>query len=271
MKYILHILRRTQISILRLKIMSQNKFSSTIDPLEIANFNEIADEWWNPEGKFKPLHQLNYTRLKWIRSKLIKHFSLHEENITGLNGISVLDVGCGGGLISEPISRMGCKVLAIDAGNENIHVAKKHAEDSNIQINYQCTSAETLALSGQTFDVVLALEIVEHVLDLKQFLLSLTKLTKREGILIISTLNRTTKSFIYGILGAEYVMRWLPRGTHRWDRFVKPSELNSLLELRGFYAEDMIGLKFNTFKFDWELSSEVSVNYMFAAVGKVNL
>ena len=248
--------------------MSQNKYNSTIDPLEISNFNKIAQEWWNPEGKFKPLHQLNYTRLKWIRYKLLKHFSLHEENIIGLKGLSVLDVGCGGGLISEPMSRMGCTVFGIDAGEDNICIAKKHAEDSDIQINYQCTSAETIALSGQTFDVVLALEIVEHVLDLKQFLLSLTTLTKRDGILIISTLNRTTKSFLYGIVGAEYVMKWLPRGTHSWNKFVRPSELSTELALNGFYAEDLIGITFNALQYDWELNNKVSVNYMFAAIGK---
>jgi len=246
--------------------MAQNKYSSTIDPSEVSNFNKMAKEWWDPEGKFKPLHELNYTRLKWIRYKLVKHFSLNANDISGLNGLSVLDVGCGGGLISEPMSRMGCSVFGIDAGENNICIAKKHAEDSNIKVNYQCTSAEKVALGGQTFDVVLALEIVEHVSDLQQFILSLTKLTKQGGIIIISTLNRTTKSFLYGIIGAEYLMKWLPRGTHSWDKFIRPSELNSELSPNGFCIEDIIGVKFNVFKYDWELSNEVSVNYMFAAV-----
>jgi len=245
--------------------MAQETASLTVDPREIDNFSAMAAEWWDPEGSFRPLHQLNPVRLGWIRDVLCARFDRDPQQIRALDGLSILDVGCGGGLISEPVSRMGAAVTGIDAGETNIGIAAAHAAETGAHVDYRCATAEALAAEGGTFDAVLALEIVEHVADLPVFLKSLCALTRPGGTLVLSTLNRTPKSYLFAIVGAEYVMRWLPRGTHQWQKFVKPSELQRGLRQNGALVEEMTGLIYNPVSGDWRLARDFAVNYMVAA------
>ena len=203
--------------------------NNTINKKEIEKFSKIAEEWWNPDGKFKPLHKFNPIRISYIKENIIKTFKLNNKKAP-LKNIKILDVGCGGGLLSEPMCRLGANVTAIDASKRNIDVAKLHSEKNNLKINYFCTSPEKLKIKDK-FDVILNMEIVEHVEDVNFFLKSCSKLLKKNGIMFVATLNKTLKSYIFAIVGAEYILRWLPIGTHEWEKFVKPNDLIKILKI----------------------------------------
>ena len=234
--------------------------SNTINKLEIAKFSKIAAEWWSPNGKFKPLHKFNPIRIKYLKENIIEHFKLKQTN-SPLKGLNVLDIGCGGGLLSEPITRLGAKVTAIDASKKNIQVAKFHAKKNNLKINYLCSSPEKLNLNKK-FDVVLNMEIVEHVEDLNFFIKKSSNLLKKNGLMFIATLNKTFKSYVLAIIGAEYVLRWLPIGTHDWEKFVKPDNLVSLAINSNLKLKKLSGMKFNPIIDSWSLSNDKSVNYI---------
>jgi len=235
---------------------------TTIDADEVARFSAMADEWWDPTGKFKPLHKFNPIRLGYIRDRLCDHFDRDAHSLTPLEGLTLLDVGCGGGLISEPLARMGAKVTGIDASEKNIGTAQAHAARSGVEVDYRCTTAEDLHAAGEIFDIVLSLEVVEHVADVDLFLDSCAALARDGGAMTLATLNRTPKAFMFSIVGAEYVMRWLPRGTHDWTKFVRPSELARGLRRNGIDVADISGLSFNPLTDEWRVSGDVSVNYI---------
>ena len=234
--------------------------SNTINKLEIAKFSKIAAEWWSPNGKFKPLHKFNPIRIKYLKKNIIEHFKLKQTN-SPLKGLNVLDIGCGGGLLSEPITRLGAKVTAIDASKKNIQVAKFHAKKNSLKINYLCSSPEKLNLNKK-FDVVLNMEIVEHVEDLNFFIKKSSNLLKKNGLMFIATLNKTFKSYMFAIIGAEYILRWLPIGTHDWEKFVKPDNLVSLAINSNLKLKKLSGMKFNPIIDKWSLSNDKSVNYI---------
>ena len=234
--------------------------SNTINKLEIAKFSKIATEWWSPNGKFKPLHKFNPIRIKYLKENIIEHFKLKQTN-SPLKGLNILDIGCGGGLLSEPITRLGAKVTAIDASKKNIQVAKFHAKKNNLKINYLCSSPEKLNLNKK-FDVVLNMEIVEHVEDLNFFIKKSSNLLKKNGLMFIATLNKTFKSYVFAIIGAEYVLRWLPIGTHDWEKFIKPDNLVSLAINSSLKLKKLSGMKFNPIIDEWSLSNDKSVNYI---------
>jgi len=234
--------------------------SNTINKLEIAKFSKIAAEWWSPTGKFKPLHKFNPIRIKYLKENIFEHFKLKQTN-SPLKGLNILDIGCGGGLLSEPITRLGAKVTAIDASKKNIQVAKFHAKKNNLKINYLCSSPEKLNLNKK-FDVVLNMEIIEHVEDLNFFIKKSSNLLKKNGLMFIATLNKTFKSYMFAIIGAEYVLRWLPIGTHDWEKFVKPDNLVSLAINSNLKLKKLSGMKFNPIIDKWSLSNDKSVNYI---------
>jgi len=234
--------------------------SNTINKLEIAKFSKISSEWWSPNGKFKPLHKFNPIRIKYLKENIIEHFKLKQTN-SPLKGLNILDIGCGGGLLSEPITRLGAKVTAIDASKKNIQVAKFHAKKNSLKINYLCSSPEKLNLNKK-FDVVLNMEIVEHVEDLNFFIKKSSNLLKKNGLMFIATLNKTFKSYMFAIIGAEYVLRWLPIGTHDWEKFVKPDNLVSLAINSNLKLKKLSGMKFNPIIDKWSLSNDKSVNYI---------
>ncbi len=234
--------------------------NNTINKKEIEKFSKIAEEWWNPTGKFKPLHKFNPIRISYIKENIIKTFKLDHKN-TPLKNVKILDVGCGGGLLSEPMCRLGAKVTAIDASKKNIMIAKLHAKKNNLKINYLCTSPEKLRAIDK-FDVILNMEIVEHVEDVNFFLKSCSKLLKKSGIMFVATLNKTLKSYIFAIVGAEYILRWLPVGTHEWEKFLKPEELCSVLKNNGLNVDRIDGMKLNIITDKWNVSKDTSVNYI---------
>lgn len=235
------------------------------DPQELAKFAAMADAWWDPDGKFRPLHRLNPIRLGYIRDRACERFDRDTRSMTPLAGLRLLDIGCGGGLIAEPMARLGAAVTAIDAVTENIEVARLHAERMGLEIDYRGTTAEALAASGTRFDIVLALEIVEHVADPDAFLATCAGLLDAGGLIVASTLNRTPKAFALAIVGAEYVLRWLPRGTHDWRKFVKPSELVRALAAGGVTARDLTGVVLDPLSGEWRLDRrDLAVNYMLA-------
>ena len=217
--------------------------NNTINKEEIEKFSRIAEEWWNPEGKFKPLHKFNPVRIEYIKDNILKDFSLEKKN-KPLKGIKILDVGCGGGLLSEPLCRLGAEVTGVDASEKNIKVAKIHAKKTNLKIDYFCSSPEKMKAS-QKFDVILNMEIVEHVEDINLFLRSCTNLLKKNGIMFVATINKTLKSYLFAIVGAEYVLRWLPIGTHDWEKFVKPDDLTEILKKNNLTLTKLDGVKFN--------------------------
>ena len=235
---------------------------STIDPKDVAKFSAIADEWWDPEGKFKPLHQFNPIRLQFIRDRLCDHFDRDPLSMQPLKGLRVLDVGCGGGLIAEPLARMGARVTGIDASEKNTVIAQVHAAESGLNIDYKATTVEELAAVGEIFDAVISLEVVEHVANFELFIKGCADLMGVNSAILIATLNRTPKSFAFGIVGAEYIMRWLPRGTHDWRKFIRPSELTSALRRNRVVTEEIAGLSFNPFTNKWRVNDDVSVNYV---------
>ena len=233
---------------------------NSINKKEIEKFSNMAAEWWDPEGKFKPLHKFNPIRIKYIKENIIKEFQL-KNKICPLSGINVLDIGCGGGLLSEPMCRLGANVTAIDASNKNIAIANLHAKKDNLKINYICSSPEKLKTTKK-FDVILNMEIVEHVEDVDFFLKSCANLLKKNGLMFIATINKTLKSYIFAIVGAEYVLRWLPIGTHEWEKFVKPEELKSILIKNNLNLKKIDGMNFNILKDEWNVSKDLSVNYI---------
>ena len=236
--------------------------TSTIDPAEVAKFSAIAAEWWDPTGKFAPLHKFNPVRLGFIREQAATHFGRDARSLKPFEGLSLLDIGCGGGLLSEPMARLGFAVTGADASERNIGTARAHAAQSGLQIDYRATTAEALAEAGEKFDIVLAMEVVEHVTDVGEFVATCTSMVKPGGLMIAATLNRTLKSFAFAIVGAEYVLRWLPRGTHQWDKFVTPNELEIAIERGGLNVIGERGVIYNPFADRWQLSSDMDVNYM---------
>ena len=234
--------------------------SNTINKQEIAKFSKIAADWWSPNGKFKPLHKFNPIRIKYLKENIIEHFKLKQTS-SPLKGLNILDIGCGGGLLSEPITRLGAKVTAIDASKKNIQVAKFHAKKNNLKINYLCSPPEKLNLDKK-FDVVLNMEIVEHVEDLNFFIKKSSNLLKKNGLMFIATLNKTFKSYMFAIIGAEYILRWLPIGTHDWEKFVKPDNLVNLAINSNLKLKKLSGMKFNPIIDEWSLSNDKSVNYI---------
>ncbi len=239
--------------------------TGTVDPAEIARFSAMAAEWWDPDGKFRPLHRFNPVRLQYLRDALCDRFGRDKRERRPLSGLSVLDVGCGGGLISEPLARMGAAVTGIDASAQNIGTASAHAAESGLSIEYLEAAAEDIAAEGRTFDAVVALEIVEHVADMALFTESVAKLAAPGGAIVMATLNRTPKSWLFGIFGAEYILRWLPRGTHQWNRFVRPSELARALAEAGATVTDITGVSYRPLEDEWRLGRDLSVNYMMTA------
>lgn len=237
----------------------------TLDPEEVRRFAATAGEWWDPNGKYRPLHKLGPARLAFIRSRVLRHFDLSESTMRPFDGLSVLDIGCGGGLVSEPLARLGARVTGIDPGEENIAAARRHAEPQGLGIDYRACRAEDLVAAGKTFDVVVCLEVLEHVPDQASFVRLCAELVRPGGLLLLSTINRTLKSYALAIVGAEYVLRWLPIGTHRWDWFVMPDELVRYLGAAGLAPPSFEGLIYNPLADRWSLSSDCDVNYMAAA------
>ena len=233
---------------------------TSINKKEIEKFSKIATEWWNPDGKFKPLHKFNPIRIKYIKESIINNFKL-KNKIKPLSGVKILDIGCGGGLLSEPMTRMGAKVTGIDASDKNIQVAKLHSKKNKLKINYLCCSPEKIKVKKK-FDVILNMEIVEHVEDVDFFLKSCSKLLKRNGLMFVATINKTLKSYIFAIVGAEYVLRWLPIGTHEWEKFVKPDDLKKILMKYNLSLDKIDGMNFNIIKDEWNVSRDLSVNYI---------
>ena len=239
---------------------------TSVDDQEIAKFSAIAAEWWDPTGKFRPLHQLNPTRLGYIRDQAARHFGKDSKSDKPLSGLSVLDIGCGGGLLSEPLRRLGADVTAIDAAEKNIITASTHAAEVGLEINYRHATAEDLAAEGKSFDIVLNMEVIEHVADVASFSKAACALVEQGGTMVASTLNRTPKSYLMAILGAEYLLRWLPRGTHDWRKFLRPSELAGLVRGQGMEVEDISGVVYNPINERWRLSRrDLDVNYMLFA------
>ena len=233
---------------------------TSVNKKEIDKFSKMANEWWDPEGKFKPLHKFNPTRIKYIKENIINNFKLKNKS-KPLSGIRILDIGCGGGLLSEPMSRMGANVTGIDASDKNIKIAKLHSKKNKLKINYLCSSPVKLKIEKK-FDVILNMEIVEHVEDIDFFLKSCSKLLKKNGLMFVATINKTLKSYVFAIVGAEYVLRWLPIGTHEWEKFVKPEDLKKILMKYDLSLNKLEGMNFNIIKDEWSISRDLSVNYI---------
>ncbi|QJD17214.1 bifunctional 2-polyprenyl-6-hydroxyphenol methylase/3-demethylubiquinol 3-O-methyltransferase UbiG [Paracoccus sanguinis] len=247
--------------------MTTSAPQSSIDAAEVAKFEAMAAEWWDPKGKFKPLHMLNPVRLDYIAGQIAAEFARDPRSLRPFEGLRLLDIGCGGGLVSEPMARLGATVTGADAAEGNIRIARLHAEQSGLKIDYRATTAEALLEAGERFDVVLALEIVEHVADPQAFVTTCARLLRPGGLLVASTLNRTPQSFAAAIVGAEWVMRWLPRGTHDWRRFIRPADLAGMFAAAGVQVVDRAGMVFNPVTFGWSLSPrDLSVNYLMAGV-----
>ncbi len=232
----------------------------SVNKKEIEKFSKMASEWWNPEGKFKPLHKFNPIRIKYIKENIVNNFKLKNKT-KPLKGINILDIGCGGGLLSEPMSRMGAKVTGIDASYKNVKIAKLHSKKNRLNINYLCSSPEKLKIKKK-FDVILNMEIVEHVEDVDFFLKSSSKHLKKNGLMFIATINKTLKSYIFAIVGAEYVLRWLPIGTHEWEKFIKPEDLKKIMTKYNLSLSKLDGMNFNIVKDEWNITSDISVNYI---------
>lgn len=238
---------------------------STVDAAEVERFSRLAADWWNPRGKMAPLHKFNPIRLAYIRDQAAAHFQRDFKRLDCLKGLRILDIGCGGGLLSEPLARIGGAVVGADPSANNIEVAKLHAAEAGVAVDYRCTTAEALADAGERFDIVLAMEVVEHVADVGLFMNRCAEMVKPGGLMVTATLNRTLKSFALAIVGAEYVLRWLPRGTHQWDKFVTPEELENALERGRLRRVGETGVIYNLLADKWQLSSDMDVNYMVTA------
>ena len=234
--------------------------NNTINKKEIEKFSKIAEEWWNPNGKFKPLHKFNPIRISYIKDNIINTFKVKNEK-KPLEKVKILDIGCGGGLLSEPMNRLGAEIIGIDASEKNIEVAKLHAKKNNLDIKYLCTSPENFKTDIK-FDVILNMEIVEHVKDIDSFLKSCCGLLKKRAIMFVATINKTLKSYLFAIIGAEYILQWLPIGTHDWEKFVKPNDLIEILKKYNLKIDNLDGMKFNLIKDEWTISSDNSINYI---------
>ncbi len=232
----------------------------TINKKEIDKFSKLADEWWDPEGKFKPLHNFNPVRLRYIKDTITKKFGNKSEKLP-LKDIKILDIGCGGGLLSEPLSRLGATVTGIDASDRNVKIAKMHLKKSKLDIDYYCSSPDKF-VAKEKFDVVLNMEIVEHVDNVDFFLLKSSELLKKNGLMFIATLNKTLKSYVFAIIGAEYILKWLPIGTHDWNKFLKPDDLINICKNYSLNLNNLIGVKFDILKNEWIVSEDSSVNYL---------
>ncbi len=240
---------------------------TTIDPAEVAKFEAMAAEWWNPNGKFRPLHLMNPCRLDYITSQIAAEYGRNLKAPKPFAGLRILDIGCGGGLLSEPMARLGAEVVGADAAPRNIPVARVHAEAAGLTIDYRHTTAEAMAAAGEQFDAILNMEVVEHVADPLAYLTACRDLLKPQGIMICSTLNRNAKSFMMAVIGAEWVMRWLPKGTHDWQKFITPEELAALLTKAGLDPVDRKGMVFNPVSWNWSLSArDLSVNYVTTSI-----
>ncbi len=238
---------------------------STVDPVEIEKFRRMAEEWWDPRGKFRPLHRFNPVRLGFLKERLCRHFGRDPKADRPLDGLRLLDIGCGGGLVAEPLTRLGAEVVGIDATARNVEVARVHAAEGGLTIDYRHAAAEDLAEAGESFDAVLALEIVEHVASLDAFVAASARMVRPGGLMVVATLNRTLKAFALAIVGAEYVLGWLPRGTHDWKRFVRPSELEAAMRASGLALAETAGVAFNPILDRWSLGSDLDVNYLAVA------
>ena len=233
---------------------------SSVNKKEIEKFSNMADEWWDPQGKFKPLHKFNPIRIKYIKENIIDQFKTTNK-AKPLSGINILDIGCGGGLLSEPMCRLGANITGIDASVKNIKIAKLHAKKNGLKIDYICSSPEKLKITKK-FDVILNMEIVEHVEDISFFLKSCSKLLKKDGLMFVATINKTLKSYVFAIVGAEYLLRWLPIGTHEWEKFVKPEELKDILTKNNLSLKKLDGMHFNIIKDEWSITKDLSINYI---------
>lgn len=239
---------------------------TTIDAAEVDKFDRLAAEWWNPNGKFRPLHKFNPVRLTFLRRELTRHFDRDQKAETPLEGLRILDIGCGGGLLSEPLARMGADVVGADAAPTNVEVARRHAETSGVAVDYRNETAEALAAAGETFDVVLAMEIVEHVASVPDFVAACCAMVRPGGLTVFATINRTPKAFALAIVGAEYVLRWLPKGTHEYGKLVRPKELERAFVANGVTPREPIGVTYQPLRDEWQLSRDVAVNYMIVGV-----
>jgi len=237
---------------------------SSVNKKEIEKFSKMAAEWWDPSGKFKPLHKFNPIRIRYIKENIINSFKLKSKK-KPLDKINILDIGCGGGLLSEPMTRLGANVTGIDASSKNINIAKLHAKKNKLKINYLCSSPEKLKIQKK-FDVILNMEIIEHVEDINFFINSCSKLLKKNGLMFVATLNKTLKSYLFAIIGAEYVLRWLPIGTHDWEKFVKPEDLKKILNKNNLKLEKLDGMNFNIISDEWSVSSDTSINYIVKSI-----
>ena len=234
---------------------------STVDIKEVEKFSKLANDWWNPSGKFKPLHLFNPARIKFIKEKLISHFDLNLNSVEPLKNIDLLDIGCGGGLLCEPLNRLGAEMTGIDASYNNVEVAKIHAEEMNLNIKYEHCSPENLNIKNE-FDVILNMEVVEHVSDVNKFINACSKLIKKNGIMFIATINKNLKSYFFAILGAEYILRWLPIGTHDWEKFLTPQDLEIITGKNNFSPDETVGMSYDLFSKKWSRSNDTSVNYI---------
>jgi 2-polyprenyl-6-hydroxyphenyl methylase / 3-demethylubiquinone-9 3-methyltransferase len=242
--------------------MTSTSLTASVDPAEVAKFSNLAAEWWDPSGKFAPLHKFNPVRLGFIRDQTLARFHRDHQSLRPFEGLSLLDIGCGGGLLSEPMARLGFAVMGADASERNIGTARAHAAQSGVPVDYRTATAESLAEAGERFDVVLNMEVVEHVADVKAYLAACARLVKPGGITIVATINKTLKSLALAKFAAEYVLQWMPRGTHDWNRFLPPREIQKSLEETGLTVLKTQGVFFDILTWDWRLSNDVDVNYM---------
>jgi len=234
---------------------------TTIDKKEIEKFSKLASDWWNPDGKFKPLHLFNPARVKFIKEKIISHFHIAENLDEPFKKLKILDIGCGGGLLCEPLRRMGANITGIDASHNNIKAAKLHAKEMGLDIKYIHTSPENFNIKNK-FDIILNMEVVEHVSNINLFIQNCSSLIEKEGIMFVATINRNLKSYVFAILGAEYILRWLPIGTHEWDKFLTPQELEIIAKKNNFHLNDLVGMSYNLIKKEWIKNNDPSVNYI---------
>ena len=239
--------------------------ATTVDEEEVAIFSRLSTQWWDDRGPMAALHKVNPVRLAYVRDRVAVHFGRDPKRLDGLAGLRFLDIGCGGGILSEPLARRGGDVVGVDPSDSNIAAARQHAAQSGLTIDYRCASAEKLADAGESFDVVLAMEVVEHVADVRLFVEIAAGMVRPGGLLFVATLNRTMKSFALAIVGAEYILRWLPRGTHQWDKFVTPNELEIAVERAGLEITDETGVMYNLLADRWQLTTDMDVNYMVVA------
>jgi len=244
---------------------AEERQHSTVDAEEVARFAAMADDWWNPRGQMRPLHKFNPIRLGYIRDRACDHFGRDPKTLDCLKGLSILDVGCGGGILSEPLARLGATVVGIDPAEANVAAARTHATKSGLAIDYRAATAEALADAGERFAMVVASEVVEHVADVGLFVRRCAEMVKPGGLMIATTLNRTLKSFALAIVGAEYILRWLPVGSHHWDKFVTPDELEAAMETGGLRVTDEVGIVYNPLADEWRRADDMDVNYMMLA------